>query len=82
MTKLFALIAAFGLVAAPAFAIEEHKGAAPAAAKTEVAKEMKAEDCSKITDIKAKDECMAQAEKAKAAPAAGGEMKTETPAKH
>jgi len=80
MTKLFALVAAFGLLAAPAFAIDEHKGA-PAAAPA-----VKAEttvDCSKAAD-KAKCEAEAKiaAEKvAKEAPAAG-EMKTETPAKH
>ena len=69
MNKLFTLLALVGVAfAAPAFANEEMK--APAAAKTEAAKEMKAEDCTKLTG-EAKISCEKAAEAAKSAPAAG-----------
>lgn len=75
MTKLFALLAVLGLVAAPAMAADQH--AAPAADKKMEA----AADCTKLTTDKEKADCEAKAKAEtksmdKAAPAAGTPEKT------
>ncbi len=73
MTKLFALLAVFGLVAAPAFAAEEH--AKPA--------EKAAVDCSKAADKAAcEKEQAAKKDMKEAAPAAGEKTVKKDEAKH